>query len=118
MKIATACLSAALLTAALTAPASAAEGERCLMSSQVNGFSKATRDSVVLSVGARDYLVEFAGACIGIEDAITVAAVSATSCFTPGDKIVFKGIGERTETCFVRKVTFIPKDDKTKPKAD
>ena len=94
------------LAVALAAPAAAAD--RCLFASQVNGFSKASRDSVVLSAGARDFLVTFATPCTGIEDAISVAAVAATGCFGSGDKVVFDDMGI-TQTCLARDVTEVPK---------
>lgn len=109
---------AACLAAALITPAIAGEDDRCLMASQVNGFSKATRDSVVLLVGAKDFLVEFNGACIGLDSAISIAAVSATSCFDVGDKIVFKDVGDMATTCYAKKVTYLPKDKPTAPAAN
>lgn len=101
---------AAILSAALIAPALSAE--RCLIADQIDGFSDATRDSVILSAHGRNFRVEFAGPCIGLDSAISVAAVSATSCFTPGDKLKFEDGTGFPQSCIASAVTFVPKEEK------
>lgn len=105
-------LSLAATAALLMLPAFAAEGDRCLMASQVNGFSDAGRDGVTLSVGSKDFRVEFATSCIGLDSAITIAAVSAMTCFDVGDKIVFEDAAGFRQTCMASKVSYLPKDEK------
>lgn len=104
------------LATAFAAPAFAADG--CLFASQVNGFSKATEESVVLSAGAKDYLVTFASPCRDIEDAQGIAAVAATSCFGKGDRVVFTKPGGFQEICFAREVTPLPKAAKPPEKGE
>jgi hypothetical protein len=99
---------AAILSAALIAPALGAE--RCLIADQIDGFSDATRDSVILSAHGRNFRVEFAGPCIGLDSAITVASVAATTCFTPGDKLRFEDGTGFPQICIARAVTYLPKD--------
>ena len=97
---------------ALLAPA-LADSERkyepCLNNRLIDGFEKATRSSVVLTQNSKRFLVSTVGTCVGLNYAETVATVSHTTCFTPGDKIVFRDSGMR-QSCMARDVTYLPKE--------
>lgn len=101
------CLMALMLAAALAAPALA--DERCLLASQIDGFQDASRNAVTLTAGSRKFQVTFIGACIGLDSALNVAAVSATSCFGAGDTLTFDD-GGFPQRCIARDVSYIPKD--------
>ena len=53
--------------------------------------------------------MEFIGACIGLDSALNVAAVAATSCFEAGDTLKFDD-GGFPQSCVARAVRLIPKD--------
>ncbi len=103
-------LTAFIVAASVTAPALA--NDRCLLASQIDGFQDAKRNSVTLTAGSRKFHVEFVGTCVGIDSALNVAAVAATSCFEAGDKLRFEDGTGFPQTCIASSVTFIPKDDK------
>ncbi len=105
-------LSLAVTAALLAAPALAASGDRCLMGRQIDGFKDAKRDAVTLTEGNHDYRVEFIGACIGLDQAISIATVTATSCFEAGDKVVFRDATGFEQSCIASTVTYLLKDEK------
>lgn len=102
-------------------PAAAAdakkEGDRCLFSNRVDGYTKATDDSIVLTSGNRDWLAEFATRCSGLRFAETIGLKSRTTCVTAGDSIRFIESGGIRQNCMISKLTYIPKEEKAAPPA-
>lgn len=97
------------LCGAAAAESASRPSEPCLRSNLIDGFQKATRDSVVLTQGSRQWLVETAGTCSGLDFANTIGTKSRTTCFTAGDSLVFSDAGFR-QSCMVSDVTYLPKD--------
>lgn len=55
----------------------------------IDGFSNATRDTVVLSGGpSKDYIVEVRGVCTNLRHAQSIAIDSTLSCVTRGDYLL------------------------------
>lgn len=93
------------------------DADRCLFSDRVDGYSKATDDSIVLKSGNRDWLAEFATRCSGLRFAETIGLKSRTTCVTVGDSIRFIESGGIRQSCMISKLTYIPKEEKAAPPA-
>lgn len=104
----TAAATMAALAATLSSSAFAAE--RCLIADRIDGFSDASRDAVTLSAIGRDYRVTFIAPCLGLDTAISVAAVARTSCFDAGDTLRFEDGTGFPQLCVAGAVKEIPKD--------
>jgi len=104
---------APLLFAALITPALAdTNGNPCLRSSLVDGYTNATDDSIVLTQGNRNWKADFAGKCTGLRFAETVGVKSRTTCVTPGDSIRFREAGGIRQICMISELTYLPKEEK------
>jgi|AntAceMinimDraft_11_1070367.scaffolds.fasta_scaffold00236_40 hypothetical protein len=57
-------------------------------SSTISGFHGATDDTVVISKGRQDYLIEVYGNCFNLDQAQQLAVDSTTSCLGKGDHII------------------------------
>jgi len=64
------------------------EVKNVCFTSTISGFHDATRDTVVLSKGSKDYLVEVYGNCFNLDQAQQLAVDSTTSCLGKGDHII------------------------------
>jgi hypothetical protein len=56
--------------------------------SMISGFHDATDDTVVISKGRDDYLIEVYGNCFNLDQAQQLAVDSTTSCLSKGDHII------------------------------
>jgi hypothetical protein len=56
--------------------------------STISGFHDATDDTVVISKGRQDYLIEVYGNCFNLDQAQQLAVDSTTSCLGKGDHII------------------------------
>tara|TARA_R110002110_G_scaffold293685_1_gene507710 strand:- start:27 stop:476 length:450 start_codon:yes stop_codon:yes gene_type:complete len=56
--------------------------------STISGFHDATDDTVVISKGRQDYLIEVYGNCFNLDQAQQLAVDSTTSCLGRGDHII------------------------------
>lgn len=56
--------------------------------STISGFHDATDDTVVISKGRDDYLIEVYGNCFNLDQAQQLAVDSTTSCLGKGDHII------------------------------
>ena len=64
------------------------EVDRICFASSISGFHDATDDTVVISKGPEDYLVEVYGNCFNLDQAQQLAVDATTSCLTRGDHII------------------------------
>lgn len=91
-------------------PVTDTQRERCLWADRIDGFSEASRDSVVLHQGMRRFRATFATPCIGIEWAMTLRATSAMACFGEGDRIEFSDMGGSARaSCIVSALEYLPR---------
>lgn len=90
----------------------------------IDGFSNATRDTVVLDAGpSKDYIVQVKGACSTLRYAQSIAIDSTLSCVTRGDYLLVSdsafslddGTGMGPDRCMIDK---IHKWDKRAEKAE
>ena len=56
--------------------------------STISGFHDATDDTVVISKGRDDYLVEVYGNCFNLDQAQQIAVESTTNCLGKGDHLI------------------------------
>ena len=56
--------------------------------STISGFHDATDDTVVISKGSNDYLIEVHGSCFNLDHAQQLAVDSTTGCLSKGDYII------------------------------
>lgn len=63
------------------------EVDRLCFARNINGFGETTRNSVVVSEGLDQYLVETFRGCFDLDDAQSLAIDSSLSCLTRGDRI-------------------------------
>jgi hypothetical protein len=56
--------------------------------STISGFHDATDDTVVISKGRDDYLVEVYGNCFNLDQAQQIAVDSTTNCLGKGDHLI------------------------------
>jgi hypothetical protein len=104
-------LLAALLTPAFAADQPPKDANRCLFSSQVDGYTKATDQGLVLTSGNRDWQVDLATRCSGLRFAQTVGVKSRTTCVTAGDSIRFREARGIVQSCMIGKISYLPKPD-------
>jgi hypothetical protein len=91
---------------AAAAPAPAADDAgACLWANQVDGFGTATRGSIVLMAGTRNWLATFPNPCIDAEEALSVALDARGTCVGNGDQVVFKLAGGMSQHCTISSVT-------------
>jgi len=64
------------------------EVRRVCFGSSISGFQKATRTSVVLSRGSKDYLVTTRNRCPDLQYSNSLALRSYSGCLTRGDKLI------------------------------
>ncbi|KCZ94018.1 DUF6491 family protein [Hyphomonas johnsonii] len=64
------------------------EVNKICFTSTIDGFHDATRDTVVLSKGNDDYLIEVYGNCFNLDQAEQLAVDSSLSCLNRGDHII------------------------------
>lgn len=111
-------LLAALLAcapAALATEPAAKPEKTCLFSNRVDGYTKASRDSIVLTSGLDKWRADFANSCTNIQFAEEVGVDSRTTCVTPGDSIKFRDTGNIRTSCMISKITYLPKEEKAAP---
>lgn len=56
--------------------------------STISGFHDATDDTVVISKGSKDYLIEVHGSCFNLDHAQQIAVDSTTNCLGKGDHLI------------------------------
>ncbi|MCC6918836.1 MAG: hypothetical protein IT548_06500 [Alphaproteobacteria bacterium] len=108
-------LLAALLVfapAALAGETATQPEKTCLFSNRVDGYTKANRDSIVLTSGLDKWRADFANSCTNIQFAEEVGVDSHTTCVTPGDSIRFRDTGNIRTSCMIKAVTYLPKEQK------
>jgi len=64
------------------------ETNKVCFTSTIDGFHDATDDTVVLSKGNKDYLVEVFGNCFNLDQAQQIAVDSTSSCLSKGDQLI------------------------------
>ena len=64
------------------------EVNKVCFASTIDGFHDATDDTVVLSKGNDDYLIETFGGCFNLDQAQRLAVDSTTGCLGKGDHII------------------------------
>jgi hypothetical protein len=84
----------------------------CLRSRLVDGYTKPTDDSLVLTQGNKKWLAEFSTKCTGLRFAEAVGVKSRTTCVTPGDSIRFRETGGLRQSCMISALTYLPKEEK------
>lgn len=87
------------------------EVDRLCFANRIDGFTNTTDRAVVVSEGTREYLITTTNRCDNLDDAMSLAVDSFSSCLTRGDKIVgnqsvFGGNfgGPPSASCFVDKI--------------
>jgi hypothetical protein len=97
---------------AAASPALAADDAgTCLWANQVDGFGTATRESIVLTAGTRNWLATFANPCAEIERAMSVAVEATGTCVGKGDSVVFRLPGGMSQRCMISGIA--PADSST-----
>lgn len=85
----------------------------------IDGFSDARRDTVVLTKGVSDYyIVEVSGVCSNLRYAQSIAVDSSLSCVMQGDSLLVSdsafGLNDQTgmgpDRCFIEKIHRWDKD--------
>ncbi len=64
------------------------EVKKVCFASTISGFHDATDDTVVISKGRDDYLIEVYGNCFNLDQAQQLAVDSTTGCLSKGDHII------------------------------
>ncbi len=64
------------------------ELKRICFSGTISGFQNATKSSVVVSKGSKDYLITTRQSCYDLEYANSLALRSYSGCLTRGDKLI------------------------------
>ncbi len=93
------------------------DADRCLFSSQVDGYTSPTDDSVVLTSGNRNWRADFATHCTGLRFAEAIGVKSRTTCVTAGDSIRFREAGGTRQSCMIGKLTYMPREGNAAPPA-
>ncbi|MDE2181724.1 MAG: hypothetical protein KGJ78_01745 [Alphaproteobacteria bacterium] len=104
-------LTAALLLAAMAAPAFAAN-QTCLQRNQIDGWGARDDHSMIVNdIFGKKYLLTLAGLCSDINFSMGVGIRSlgptnGTSCVDRGDHIVMRGVGvmPHNDTCWIQKI--------------
>ena len=71
-------------------PRRGAEVDKACFSRSISGFSNTTDRAVVISRGTKDYLVTTRTRCTDLDDALSLAVDSFSSCLTRGDRLIGK----------------------------
>ena len=64
------------------------EVKKVCFASTISGFHDATDDTVVISKGREDYLIEVYGNCFNLDQAQQIAVDSTTNCLSKGDHLI------------------------------
>jgi hypothetical protein len=88
------------------------ETNKVCFASTIDGFHDATDDTVVLSKGTKDYLVEVYGNCFNLDQAQQLAVDAPTSCLSKGDHLItsdsISGFDDRSgfgvQRCMVKSI--------------
>jgi len=64
------------------------EVKRICFASGIDGFTKTTNRSVIISNGTKDYLITTRNRCSDLSNALSLGVESYSSCLTRGDKLV------------------------------
>ena len=88
-----------------------AKVEKICFNRNIDGFSNATKDTVVLSSGVKDdYVVEVRGVCQNLSFAQSIGIDSSLSCVRRGDYLIVSdsafghGGGLGPDRCFIDKI--------------
>lgn len=99
--------------------------DRLCFAHNIDGFGETTRNSVVVSEGLDQYLVETFPGCFDLDDAQSLAIDSTLSCLTRGDRItgfdsVFgpDNIGPRSYACTVKAIYEWDSDAEAAPETE
>jgi hypothetical protein len=71
-------------------PRRGAEVDKVCFSRTIDGFTNTTNRAVVISEGTKEYLVTTRSRCTDLDDAMSLAVDSFSSCLTRGDRLIGK----------------------------